>query len=287
MASNDPSCPEIDDSLYLYALFCRGAFDFTLLFEETILAILPLAILLVIAPFRIVYLFKKKRKVIVGALLPIKIVGALSIPDFARILIHAVLSNLKTIYAALGATHLVLLTLWTLPAAYNTRASIPVQCINVAAALIFCLLSYMEHVYSVRPSFLLNIYLFFTLLFDIARCRTLWLRQNDQYNKTIAIVFTVSTVLKAGLLLLEALEKQRVLKIEYQTYPPEATASIFNRSFFWWLNRLFCDGFSKLITIEDLFSLDKHLLSERYHSELETAWKRGSLKLFCYCGCPP
>jgi hypothetical protein len=72
--SNELSCPQIDDTLRLYALYCRGGFDFTLLFEEAILTIIPLAFLLVIAPFRIVYSFRKKRKVVRTPLLPLKMV---------------------------------------------------------------------------------------------------------------------------------------------------------------------------------------------------------------------
>lgn len=45
---------------------CRGGFDFTLLFEETILSILPLTFILVVAPFRVLYLFKKQTKIIRG-----------------------------------------------------------------------------------------------------------------------------------------------------------------------------------------------------------------------------
>ena len=58
---------------------CFDDFDFTLLFEESILTIVPLAIFLVILPFRLVYLCKRK-KVARGGLLHIsKLVSLL--PD--------------------------------------------------------------------------------------------------------------------------------------------------------------------------------------------------------------
>jgi ATP-binding cassette subfamily C (CFTR/MRP) protein 1 len=119
------------------------------------------------------------------------------------------------------------------------------------------------------------LYLFFTLLFDAARARTLWLRQQDDFNKIIAIAFTISVGLKFGALILEAVEKRRFLRPEYKTYPPEAIGGIFNRSFFWWLNPLFRQGFSKLLAVEDLYVLDKHLSSERYHDRMDAEWNKG------------
>ncbi len=61
--------------------------------------------------------------------------------------------------------------------------------LTLVGSLVFGLLSYAEHVRSVQPSLLLNAYLFFTLLFDIVRARTLWLMR---YNRVIAIIFTAS-----------------------------------------------------------------------------------------------
>ena len=134
----------------------------------------------------------------------------------------------------------------------------------------------MEHEKSVQPSFLLNGYLFATLLFDIARARTLWLRQYNHYNEVIAIVFTASVALKAVILLLEAVEKRRILKPRFKAYPPEAISGIYNKSFFWWLNPLFRRGFSNLLFIEELYTLDKHLAAEYVHERLQRTWDKGS-----------
>ena len=58
------SCASVDNTFGPWAgRDCRGGFDFTLLFEETILSITPLSILICIAPFRIFYLWKKRTKV--------------------------------------------------------------------------------------------------------------------------------------------------------------------------------------------------------------------------------
>jgi hypothetical protein len=55
----------------------RATFDFTLLFEETILSIAPSALLLFFIPPRILHLWKTPRKVIGSYLLTTKIVSFL------------------------------------------------------------------------------------------------------------------------------------------------------------------------------------------------------------------
>lgn len=61
--------PVVDD--------CARSFDFTLLFEESILSILPSVILLLFAPVRLVSLSRKKRVVGGNALRFGKLVGSL------------------------------------------------------------------------------------------------------------------------------------------------------------------------------------------------------------------
>lgn len=58
---------------------CLGGFDFTLLFEETILSILPTALVLLFLPVRIVHLFRSDRKVYEGLLHNLKLVRVLAI----------------------------------------------------------------------------------------------------------------------------------------------------------------------------------------------------------------
>lgn len=95
MASQHLSCQEIDNTFHLHALYCRGGFDFTLLFEESILTLLPLCLFLIISPLRIVYLLRKRRKVIKAVLLPVKIVR--STPRLRPYIRFIVLTFLKKI----------------------------------------------------------------------------------------------------------------------------------------------------------------------------------------------
>jgi hypothetical protein len=169
-----------------------------------------------------------------------------------------------------------LTTQWARQSSPRTDASIPINALLTFASFLFGLLSYTEHNFSVTPSFALNVYLFVTILFDIAKTRTLWLRQLGGASETIAIITSVVVALKSFLLVLEAVGKRPILRDEYRAYPPEATAGIFNKTLFWWLNPLFQQGLTRSLVVDDLFVLDKQLSSERLHSSLEKSWSRGN-----------
>jgi hypothetical protein len=75
-------CPRIDDTFGPHAGDCRGGFDFTLLFEESILTIAPLGLLLLVLPWRIFYLFSKPIKVVWNPLIYLKTVRCISRSPF-------------------------------------------------------------------------------------------------------------------------------------------------------------------------------------------------------------
>ena len=66
MAQSSLSCSRLDDSFGPHAGECRGGFDFTLLFEETILNLLPAGLLLVALTPRVLYLLRRAKKVASG-----------------------------------------------------------------------------------------------------------------------------------------------------------------------------------------------------------------------------
>ncbi|KAB8246728.1 P-loop containing nucleoside triphosphate hydrolase protein [Aspergillus flavus] len=74
------------------------------------------------------------------------------------------------------------------------------------------------------------------------------------------------------MVLFESLGKQKYLTGPYQGLPPESTSGIVNRSFMWWLNRLFFRGFRSLLTTEDLDHLDKPLKSAATAPKALRAW---------------
>lgn len=99
--------------------------------------------------------------------------------------------------------------------------------LTVVDALGLCLLSHAEHLYSIRPSAIINVYLLLTLVFDIARVRTLWL--HDGSSKSVAAVFSSTIGVKAMVLFIEAVEKRSILLERYQHSSPEVTSGIYSR----------------------------------------------------------
>lgn len=138
-------------------------------------------------------------------------------------------------------------------------------------------MSYVEHCRSIRPSAVLNIYLFLSLIFDIAQVRTLYL--SDVENASIAPMLTATIVLKFIMLVLEARSKRSFLKQPYRSFPPEATSGPFSRSFFWWLNSLFFRGFRNFLLFDDLYSLDENLSAERLGERMQSTWDRRGVYL--------
>ncbi|KAL8804260.1 MAG: hypothetical protein Q9200_005900 [Gallowayella weberi] len=124
---------------------------------------------------------------------------------------------------------------------------------------------------AVRPSALLNAYFLSSLVFDIARIRTLLVIPD---NRVIAIVFTMTVALKFLILLLEAKEKRGLLQPMYAHYPPEATSGIFGQNFFWWLNPLLRKGFCKVLSVDDLFPVDEDINSEALRRRLQSIWDK-------------
>ena len=66
----------VDNSFGPAATDCRGNFDFTLLFEELILSILPSALFLLIVPYRFLHVYRGPRKVRRSLLQIVKLVSS-------------------------------------------------------------------------------------------------------------------------------------------------------------------------------------------------------------------
>ena len=175
----------------------------------------------------------------------------------------------QVLYAVFGALQLALVALWAKPATAKTTASVANAILASVGALALAVLSFVEHERSIRPSLVIQFFLSFTLLFDAARVRTLWLQS---YNNAVAGVTTVSFIIKFLLVILEAIEKRSILHPQWKSTSPEATSGLFSRSVFWWLNGLFRTGFKRSLHMEDLLPLDKHLTCDYLYDRLSTAW---------------
>ncbi|KAK6614847.1 multidrug resistance-associated protein 1 [Botrytis cinerea] len=206
-------------------------FDFTPLFEDVILSIVPSVILLLLLPIRIWMLHDVLRSFTV----------------------------MQTVYLVMNTTTSTL----------KTSATIPAAALLLVDALALFALSHLEHLHSVRPSALINVWLLLTLPFDIARARSLWL---VHANNPTAAVFTSALGVKIMVIIVEAMEKRHILLDRYRNTSPETTSGIYSRSFFWWLNTLMTTGFQRVIKNEDLYPIGEEMSSNYLYSRARSTW---------------
>ena len=229
----------------------EGYFDFTLLFEQSILSILPSVLFLLIAPWRILSIYNKQSIVKPGHLL---------VP---KLLTCAIIFGLQA-----G-----LLCLWTLSAS-PTDASIPSAALGVVDTTVLGILSWLEHSRSIGPSILVGAYLWLSLLLDFAQLRSLYLQHALLSNITpIAITFTIAKVALFILLFLEEIPKRKLLPGKPEDYAAETTSGPLNRSLFWWLNDLFLVGFKSELGPENLGEIDETFSSHALLTALKGKWE--------------
>lgn len=121
------------------------------------------------------------------------------------------------------------------------------------------------------PSSVLLTYLFFSLMFDITRCRTMWLVV--PYSALVSL-FTTSVALKSILLLLESIEKGKYLPSSFAHYRPEELSSILNRAVYYWLNRLMIFGSRNVLASSELYELKKSMASKDLGLSFIDRWIR-------------
>jgi len=146
---------------------------------------------------------------------------------------------------------------------------VPAASLSFLAALCLTGLSHIEHLRSVRPSALINVFLFLTLLFDIAKVRTLW--QHDGAAK-LAAVYSSTIAVKVFLLIVEGFEKRDILFDQYRHPSPEVTAGVWSISTFSWLLSLLRLGFSKELVISDLYPTDDSMSTTTLLSQASKCW---------------
>ncbi|PHH66889.1 hypothetical protein CDD81_5241 [Ophiocordyceps australis] len=239
----------------VWAEACRGGFDFTLTFEDGILTMLPAALLVLLSVPRCLYLLRIKDRARREATYTPKLFTAV-------------------VYAALQVALLVLVTSSN---RLNSNLSIASAVISLVASGTIVLLAHAEHTKSIRPSFLLTLYLLVSLLFDAARLRTEWLLAAGS-NTAHASVMSASFAAKLSLLILEAVEKRAIL-IDTQHQPSEeSTSGPFSRGFFVWLNPLLISGWATVLTNKDLPAIYEKLSSKKLEARFAQRWDRATLR---------
>jgi ATP-binding cassette subfamily C (CFTR/MRP) protein 1 len=134
-------------------------------------------------------------------------------------------------------------------------------------------LSYMEHSRSLRPSMLLNAYLFATVVLDAATLRTLWLIPH--FSSRIRAIFTVAFAVKAVVLVLEGWGKRAYYNAG-RDMSPEDFSGIFGQALLSWLNRLVWKGARHLLKPEDLYAVSDDVASATLSSRFSQEWDEQS-----------
>ncbi|KAK4212261.1 ABC multidrug transporter [Rhypophila decipiens] len=230
---------------------CRGGFDFTVLFQESVLSIPLSAGFLLIAPIQVASIFKAVSAVRSSLLLTIfKLVSTL-------------------VYAGLN---LALLILWASGhGGSTTRATLASSVLSLCAALTLAVLSQVQHGKSPRPSFIITGYLMISLPLNGARVRTAWLlaSASDKHDLMLPAILTAALAVQVLILVLETKNKRKILADAYRSLSREATGGLLSRGLFWWLRHLLSDGSRRVLAVEDLESINEKLASRKLSSELQ------------------
>ncbi|OJJ73699.1 hypothetical protein ASPBRDRAFT_41400 [Aspergillus brasiliensis CBS 101740] len=250
------ACPAAADTVFgpRVNIACR-TFDFTLYFEDAFLAFLPSAVFLSLLPVALWQLRSRSRQVQRSVLLIWKLVA----------LIALLVSQLAfTLVRQLKLSHL------------HDKMSIPADVLELLAIVGAIALSLLHHTRSIRPSTLLVCFLSARSLVDIARVRTLFLMPDAT---RAAIPFTLGLVLTLLSTVFESIGKESALvKASEKPATPEPFSGFWKRAAFAWLTGTFQQGYSKVISVQDLPELDPKLDSQVVAGQLQAVWARADKK---------
>ncbi|KAK8035547.1 multidrug resistance-associated protein [Apiospora rasikravindrae] len=229
---------------------CRGGFDFTVTFEESIFSIVPACIVLLLFPWRMFSLWDRPPKTRKSWRSSAKLAGFM-----ALVVLQAVLLG------AISMEHVAYRTLFL--------GSVTVQ---LSAVILLAFLSLWEHSRTVRPSFLISTFLIMTCILDAARARTQSLIPGDS---PIAGLLIADVVVKLLLFVVETMDKTGVLLDEHSQLSAEMRGGVLSRALFLWLIPLLWRGFRSVIEPSKLPTIYEELSSEALTTRVETKWKRG------------
>ncbi|KAH8427289.1 uncharacterized protein LDX57_005003 [Aspergillus melleus] len=248
MATTD-SCGDGGFGPFVASSGCRDGFDFTVLFENAILNIAPTACFLLLLPIRLFQLAREPRQVRASKIRVVTLIVA----------------------ALLAASQLAFVVLIARRQTIAQHVSLAGAVLDLVATLAVALLLDLEHVRSVRPSFLVSTYLFVTLLLDMARVRTAWLVPD---RDAISGVLTTSLGLKMLLLALANAKKRVLLIRDAKSLSVEATSGPFSRALFTWLNRLLRQGYAAPLTGDALPPIHEKIASHDLSQRFSEGWAR-------------
>lgn len=144
---------------------------------------------------------------------------------------------------------------------------------HLVAAVAACIVSFLEHGRSVKPSDLLLIYLAASIFNDIIQAGLLYVA----WNLCNPIGLPLATfVVKSVLLVVESQPKTDILRKPYDKLGPEDTSGVFGLVFFWWANHLLWLGNTKILSSEDLPAMQTDLDALKIRGQMQAQWDKRS-----------
>jgi len=258
----------VNDNSFGVVVGCRGNFDFTLKFELIIFAITPSCLFLASGLWRSCWLLGQP-DLTSGRRL--QITKQVSLVITFMWTYEEMLKLLQIVIVSLAALNLTILILVCTTAIKLRILSITSNVLSLLLSLLCAALSWFEHSKSLRPSILLNGFLFLSLLPRIVETRTFLL---EHTTSTIGRVFSAGTCLQVLILLLESLPKRRWVRFEDQDRAPEETTGPIGLSLFTWLNPLLLRGRAKVLVPDDLPKIPRAMLAEHVENDIWLAFHR-------------
>ena len=143
-----------------------------------------------------------------------------------------------------------------------------------AACFLAVLVSFEYHRSLQSSSALTGLYLLFSLLSDLAKTRSYFLRA----IATLAGLSTGRTALNFVLLALLEVPKRSVImdKKLQKSVGEEVVSGFWNRTFFFWLNPTLSFGFKNVIQVDDLCALGPEFSSQDLSDRFDRNWAKGT-----------
>ncbi|POS71828.1 canalicular multispecific organic anion transporter 1 [Diaporthe helianthi] len=225
---------------------CRREFDFTILFEEVVLVLIPACVFIPTA-CAVVVLRQGRTLTRPGRLHALKLVSA----------------------TTLAAVQIVVLALQA-RLAHRTAASVASAVLSLVASVLIPAVSHFDHMRSMRPSAVLVTFLSLTCLFEAVRTRTYWLSG----EVALAAALSTSLGIRLVILYLETLSKKGLLLAQDEVVAGERLAGPISRTLFYWLIGLVRKGYCGIIQPDDLDPIDDHLLTTHLRPKFQNINKR-------------
>ncbi|XWX02281.1 hypothetical protein V2A60_010317 [Cordyceps javanica] len=155
----------------------------------------------------------------------------------------------------------------------RTSSSIPASTLELVALVALAGVVYMGHMHCIRSSGFLALYLILTLLIDIVKSRSYFLRPD---MSTLGGITAATATLRLTLLLLEEKSKRDLIidkeVLEYSGQ--EATSGYLTRALLLFLNPMFIAGYYHKLNSAELMRLGLDFSSKRLHQRFKKHWEK-------------